>query len=92
MKLVVGLGNPGKQYIQTRHNIGFRILDTLCPEWQLMTKTSALICKQDDVIYAKPQTFMNLSGASVFALVQYYEIELQDMLVVYDCKDIPFVN
>ncbi len=90
MKLVVGLGNPGKQYTHTRHNIGFRILDNMCSDWQLMAKASALICKQGDVIYAKPQTFMNLSGASVLALIQYYKIELPDMVVIYDDKDIPF--
>lgn len=90
MKLVVGLGNPGKQYTYTRHNIGFRILDSIVSDWQLMPKASALICKQDDVLYAKPQTFMNLSGASVLALIQYYKIDLTDMVVIYDDKDISF--
>lgn len=90
MKLVVGLGNPGKQYTYTRHNIGFRILDSIVSDWQLMPKASALICKQGDVIYAKPQTFMNLSGASVLALIQYYKIDPLNMLVIYDDKDIPF--
>lgn len=90
MKLIVGLGNPGNQYIYTRHNIGFRILDSICSDWQLMPKASASICKQGDVIYAKPQTFMNLSGASVLALMQYYKIDPLNMVVIYDDKDIPF--
>lgn len=90
MKLVIGLGNPGKQYVRTRHNIGFRILDTLCTDWKLTTRSSALICKRGELVYAKPQTFMNLSGAAVIALVQYYKIDLRDVLIVYDCKDIPF--
>lgn len=90
MKLIVGLGNPGPQYTHTRHNIGFRVLDSMCSEWQLMTKTSALTCKVGDVMYAKPQTFMNLSGASVLALVQYYKIDLHNILVIYDDKDLPF--
>lgn len=90
MKLIIGLGNPGPQYDNTRHNIGFRVLNEMCDNWTLMPKTSALICKQGDVIYAKPQTFMNLSGAAVTALVHYYKLELQAILVVYDCKDISF--
>lgn len=90
MKLVVGLGNPGKEYDHTRHNVGFRILDALCSDWVTMPKCSSLICKTEDIIYAKPQTFMNLSGKAVQELIQFYKIEMADMLVVYDDKDLPF--
>ncbi|MDP3970159.1 MAG: aminoacyl-tRNA hydrolase [bacterium] len=90
MKLIIGLGNPGEKHAKTRHNIGFRVLDSICDDYSLMAKCSALICKQEDVLYAKPQTFMNLSGVAVIALIQYYKIDLADILVVYDDKDIKF--
>lgn len=89
MRLVVGLGNPGKKYMHTRHNVGFRVLDNLATDWQLMAKYSALIHKSGDTIYAKPQTFMNLSGAAVQALMTYYKIPIEDLIVVYDDKDLP---
>ncbi|MFA5994909.1 MAG: aminoacyl-tRNA hydrolase [Patescibacteria group bacterium] len=90
MKLIVGLGNPGKQYEKTRHNIGFRVLDEICDNWTLQKSCQALICKNDTIIYAKPQTFMNLSGLAVKKLWQFYKIEIKDILVVYDDKDLPF--
>lgn len=75
MKLVVGLGNPGKQYERTRHNVGFRVIDAMS--------------KPVDVIYLKPPTFMNNSGAAVQAALRYYKIGLPDVLVVFDDKDLP---
>jgi PTH1 family peptidyl-tRNA hydrolase len=90
MKLIIGLGNPGKEYELTRHNIGFRVVDSLKLEWQVMAKCFAQVAKDKQVLYAKPQTFMNLSGKSVQALQQYYKIDLNDILVVYDDKDLPF--
>ncbi len=94
MKLIVGLGNPGEKYSHTRHNIGFRVLDSIVNElsgnWTLMTKCSALIHKVGDSIYAKPQTFMNLSGSSVAALLHYYKIDFTDCVIVYDDKDMKF--
>ena len=98
MKLVVGLGNPGKKYEGSRHNVGFQVLDSLGLDWQLMTKASALVAKETHtradgkkttVLYAKPQTFMNLSGAAVLALQQFYKIPTENILVVYDDKDLP---
>lgn len=90
MKLIVGLGNPGKEYECTRHNVGFRVLDSMCSEWSAMTKCSALVGKSGKTLYAKPQTFMNLSGQAMQALLHYYKIDLADLLVVYDDKDLPF--
>ena len=93
MKLVVGLGNPGGDYRNTYHNIGFCAVDELAarlglPEFSLDKKSNALISDAriggDKVIFAKPQTYMNLSGDAVSALMRYYKTELRDILVVYD--------
>ena len=95
MKLVVGLGNPGKKYDGTRHNVGFAVLDSIVSsgtdsnDWKLMTKASALVYKSGTTLYAKPQTFMNLSGAAVLALMNFYKLNVEDILVVYDDKDLP---
>lgn len=90
MNLIIGLGNPGKHYETTRHNIGFRVLDSICSDWTLNKRCQALVCKKNDVVYAKPQTFMNVSGVSVKKLCQFFKIELKDIIVVYDDKDLPF--
>ncbi len=90
MKLIVGLGNPGKQYITTRHNIGFRVLDSLTSDWILHKRCNALIHKTDSIIYAKPQTFMNLSGQSVKNLCRFYKVSPPDIIMVYDDKDLLF--
>lgn len=94
MKLVVGLGNPGKDYAQTRHNIGWRVVDTLLnkadSQWSFEKKFNAEICKHDDVLYCKPHTFMNLSGQAIGLILQYYTIALEDLIVIYDDKDLPF--
>lgn len=96
MKLVVGLGNPGKDYAQTRHNIGFMALDRLhtalaATEWQ--KKFNGLIatahCGDEKLYLLKPQTFMNLSGQAVGAAAQFYKITLADIIVLHDELELP---
>lgn len=102
MKLIVGLGNPGKTYQKSRHNVGFMVLDTwhkrLAKEgqaeaWNLSKKFNAQIAATnvlpgEKVILAKPMTYMNASGDSVGLLVAFYKLSMQDVLVVHDDKDI----
>ncbi|MBI2356123.1 MAG: aminoacyl-tRNA hydrolase [Candidatus Doudnabacteria bacterium] len=85
--LIVGLGNPGKQYEQTRHNLGFRVLDLLAgPEgWE--NKYDSLFLKTDEVILAKPQLFMNLSGKSINQILKFYPAA--QLVVVHDDLDFP---
>lgn len=98
MKLIVGLGNPGKKYEHTRHNAGFLAIQQLqqhaCQEaiWSLDDRSHALIAQShingEKVLLAKPQTFMNLSGESVQALVSYYKIPLEHVLIIHDELDL----
>lgn len=90
MKLVVGLGNPGKEYEKTRHNVGWRVLDLMKLDFSFEKKFNAEVAKVGDVLFCKPQTFMNLSGESVRAIADYYKITPTDILLVYDDKDLPF--
>lgn len=100
--LIVGLGNPGNQYSQTRHNAGFWFLDALYKEnravagdtgFKLQTKVSAEVCRariyNRDCIFAKPSVFMNNSGQSVRALLDYFKISTENLLVAYDDLDLP---
>lgn len=94
--LIVGLGNPGRQYAQTRHNVGFWVIDELAQRHSLNNFTSerkALVStgriKGQSVILAKPQTYMNLSGESVRALLDYYKVPIDNILVIYDDVDLP---
>jgi len=95
VKLIVGLGNPGAKYRGTRHNIGFAVLDELAARWQVSFESApvdALIAKvrgADEVLLAKPLTFMNASGEAVGALLRYYKIEIADLLVVVDDVQLP---
>jgi PTH1 family peptidyl-tRNA hydrolase len=89
MKLVIGLGNPGRKYAGTRHNIGFEVLDLLAGRYRLEWESGpadAVIAKwrAASVLLAKPLTFMNLSGAAVGALLRFYKIDMPDLLVVLD--------
>ncbi|MBT6254192.1 aminoacyl-tRNA hydrolase [Candidatus Uhrbacteria bacterium] len=92
--LVVGLGNPGPKYENTRHNIGFSVLDTLVDNWKDDKKHKALSSKRFidgvEVHFLKPQTFMNLSGEAVQSYAAYYEIENDGIIVVHDDADISF--
>ena len=96
MKLIVGLGNPGSQYENTRHNIGFMVIDRLSqelgvnvPVWDKDEKRNVLTCRMGDVILAKPQTFMNASGFAVKALSDFYQIAPDDVWVIHDDIDLP---
>ena len=94
MKLVVGLGNIGKEYQNTRHNIGFMVLDSFLTGFSLEKKFQAYIKKETiqgmDVLFMKPTTYMNLSGIAVRKVVDYFKINIQDVLVVQDDLDLPF--
>lgn len=92
--LVVGLGNPGGEYAMTRHNVGFMAVDMLAGDgvkWK--SEKNALVARADidgrRVIFAKPQTFMNNSGVAVQALMTYYKIPLENIVVIHDDMDIP---
>lgn len=94
MKLIVGLGNPGKEYEFTRHNIGFMVVDQYLnsDDWkkkfdglyQIVTIGSEKVC------FLKPMTYMNLSGNSVLKLKNYYDIALNDILIIQDDMDLSF--
>lgn len=88
MRLIVGLGNPGDQYAKTRHNIGFRVLDSLNLDFH--KGFLGLVAKSGDQIYLKPQTFMNRSGDSVLAALSFHKIKPEDLLVIHDELDLPF--
>jgi peptidyl-tRNA hydrolase, PTH1 family len=89
MKLIVGLGNPGRKYAGTRHNVGFDVLDTVAArhrvEWE-SAPADALIGKwrAAGALIVKPLTFMNLSGYAVGDLLRYFKVELPDLLVIVD--------
>jgi len=95
--LIAGLGNPGKEYRETRHNIGFMTVDRIAERLGVKfsrTQSKALITDAryfDQRIYlAKPQTFMNASGQAVGALLKFYKIPFKNLLVAYDDVDLPF--
>jgi PTH1 family peptidyl-tRNA hydrolase len=91
VKLIAGLGNPGRKYDGTRHNVGFEVLDLLARrhglEWTAAPRGIEALAarwRQADVVVAKPLTFMNLSGPALVGLLQYYKIELPDLFVIVD--------
>jgi peptidyl-tRNA hydrolase, PTH1 family len=97
MKLIVGLGNPGKQYLKTRHNVGFMALDILQKElgtsdWSLSKKfngdVSGATVKGEKIFLLKPTTYMNDSGKAVRLIASYYKIPVHDVIVVHDDKDL----
>ena len=99
MKLIAGLGNPGREYRDTRHNVGFMVVDEIARrhglEWAMAPAQvpDAFVVKKfgaNPVLLAKPLTFMNRSGDAVAALSRYYDIAPADMLVVVDEVDLPF--
>ncbi len=96
MKLVVGLGNPGSRYANTRHNVGFMVLDRLARRCnvdinkkQCNALTGLGTMAGHRVCLAKPQTYMNLSGEAVSCLARFYKVSPKDMLVIYDDRDLP---
>ena len=95
MYVVVGLGNPGKQYEKTRHNVGFDVIDILSKEYDINVskiKHKALIGEgrvgSEKVILVKPQTYMNLSGETLIDIYNYYKIDMENIIVVYDDIDL----
>lgn len=98
MKLIVGLGNPGPKYALTRHNIGFILIDALVEVYEgqrrykteFKAETQKVKINGEPVLVCKPQTFMNLSGESVQPLMAFYDIKLEDILVIHDEIDQPF--
>jgi PTH1 family peptidyl-tRNA hydrolase len=96
MKLIVGLGNPGREYELTRHNIGFMAIDALAKRWNISLNEQkfkglfgAGFVNGEKVILLKPLTYMNLSGESIRPLMDYYKIDVEDFIVMYDDLDIP---
>ena len=97
MHLIVGLGNPGAEYAKTRHNAGFLLVEKLAEQWRSgwtnERKFAARVAKAErhgqKVLLAEPQTFMNLSGEAVGALVKFYQLPLEKILVVVDDADLP---
>ena len=94
MYVVVGLGNPGKKYEGTRHNIGFDVLDYLSVKLDIPVnkiKHKALIGEgrmgTEKILLVKPQTYMNLSGESVMSILDYYNVPMENLIVVYDDID-----
>lgn len=103
MKLFVGLGNPGKKYEKTRHNVGWMVVEALASKmangkWQMANGETekfknekqfhAETLKFDDVLLVKPQTFMNSSGKTVKAIADFYKIKLDDIYIIHDDLDI----
>ena len=98
MKLIVGLGNPGKEYEKARHNTGWRVIDALTKELgfdepKQEKKFKALVSSgtfnDEKIILAKPVTYMNLSGEAVTALLHYYKVKPDDLWIIYDDIDLP---
>lgn len=96
MKLIVGLGNPGKKYENTRHNIGFMVIDSLKKELGILgenSKFQGLISEKningEKFLFLKPQTFMNLSGNSIVEAVNFYKLDIKkDVFIIYDDMDL----
>ena len=91
MKLIVGLGNPSQKYEGTRHNVGFTVIDVLAEEYHITVNSNhyKALCGKgwiagESVLLAKPLTYMNLSGESVRPLADYYKVEPEDILIIYD--------
>ena len=94
--LIIGLGNPGREYRETRHNVGFMLLDGLTVKLKTRftrMQSKALVAsanyQERKIILAKPQTFMNLSGQSVQGLMRFYKLPLENLLIAHDDLDLP---
>lgn len=95
MYLIVGLGNPEKDYSNTRHNMGFNVINKLAEKYDIQVNHSKFkglygtgMINNEKVMLLKPQTFMNLSGESVKEVVDYYKIEINNVFVIYDDIDL----
>lgn len=96
MKLIVGLGNPGNEYKNTRHNVGFMAIDHYVGDVMWKSKFNGLYCDKvingEKVLFLKPTTYMNLSGNCVVEFVNFYKINSDDILVIQDDLDLPFLK
>ena len=97
MFLVVGLGNPGRRYVRTRHNVGFKVIENLQERWQIQGESAQLgalvgsgMIASTRVTLARPQKFMNRSGHPVASIAGYYKLADKDVIVVHDDVDLPF--
>lgn len=92
IRLVIGLGNPGREYDNTRHNVGFEVVDSLARQsgaaWSVEKKWEAEVARTANALLVKPQTYMNLSGKAVSAICRFHKIEASEILVVYDDVDL----
>lgn len=95
MYIIIGLGNPEKDYSNTRHNMGFQVINKLAKEYEIEVTKSKFkglygtgVIEGEKVILLKPQTFMNLSGESVKEILQFYKIDTEQILLIYDDIDI----
>lgn len=94
-KLIVGLGNPGDKYVETKHNVGFMLVDQMAKSLNLtfshdkifQADIASTFLNGEKVYFVKPTTFMNESGKAVHALLTYYGLEIEDLLVIYDDLD-----
>ena len=96
MKVIVGLGNPGREYVNTRHNAGFWVIEALAEkhgvrQWkdQFNASIGEIRVGAEKVLLVLPQTFMNLSGDAVQPLLHFYKVDPEDLLVIYDDMDLP---
>ncbi|OGC52831.1 aminoacyl-tRNA hydrolase [candidate division WWE3 bacterium RIFCSPHIGHO2_01_FULL_43_9] len=93
--VIVGLGNPGKRYATTRHNVGFILVDALAKKlgarWQFNDKLTAYLARstEKDILLVKPHTFVNASGSAVSAVLHYYKMPCDQLVVVHDDVDLP---
>ncbi|MCP3140743.1 aminoacyl-tRNA hydrolase [Pyxidicoccus xibeiensis] len=97
MKLIVGLGNPGREYERNRHNIGFMVVEALLPrargelnQEKFAAKVGQGTLAGERVLFVEPQTYMNLSGRSVAEAARFYKVAVEDVLVIHDELDLPF--
>ena len=97
MKLIFGLGNPGKQYEKTRHNIGYMLVDLIAKDKNILFKNSKFnadvaeyFYNNEKIILVKPLSFMNLSGGVVKKMVSFYNIDLNDIMIIHDDLDMSF--
>ncbi len=100
MKIIAGLGNPGKQYEKNRHNLGFMVVDQLANElkakWQDLPRFNAYLAKtnfnEEKVFLVKPKTFMNKSGEAISKVANYYKIYPNDVWIIYDDVDLELAD
>lgn len=97
MKIICGLGNPGREYEHNRHNVGFMVVEALAAKWKVSftsNKFDAELANAqiagEKVLLVKPQTFMNLSGTSLGGAARFYKVAVGDVLVVHDELDLPY--